>query len=44
MVDVASIMEANMIPVVAFEATGGTSYVAVEAYVPGLEFTVISHS
>jgi hypothetical protein len=44
MVDVMRIMDANMIPVVAFEASGVTSRVVVEAYVPGLDFTIISHS
>lgn len=44
MMKVAKIMAANMIPVVAVRGSGKDSYLVVDAYKPGLVFTVISHS
>ncbi|GAM38666.1 hypothetical protein TCE0_033f09572 [Talaromyces pinophilus] len=44
MVKVAKIMAANMIPVVAVRGSGKDPYLVVDAYKPGLVFTVISHS
>jgi len=44
MLDIARIVDANMIPVVAVEGSDIDPYIVVEAYKPGLAFTTISHA
>ena len=44
MLDIARIVDANMIPVVAVEGSDIDPSIVVEAYQPGLAFTIISHA
>ena len=44
MLDIARIIDANMIPVVAVEGSDIDPSIVVEAYEPGLAFTIISHA
>ena len=44
MMDIAEILDANMIPVIALRGSDSDPSIVVEAYEPGMEFTIISHA